>query len=364
MTARPPSTDLPRWATATGALITEPNAGKKDTGWSESAPGVGEDPPLDYFNWLQRRTYDFLKWLADQVVTTDEEQTITANKIFAPTALGSTALVGIGTTNGSTAAGVGIAAEGNADRAALFLVPQAQPTNFATLDGDIYVDSGTKKLRARINGVWKTMVVLDDAQTFTAPQTVTPNTGGNAITATGGPAGGVGLLGTGTSNRSGVAGTGHGTASGVIGTGGATDGVGVRGDAGGANGTGVLGNAAGTGAGVSGVSVGTGPAVVGDATGGTGNGATFTASVGIAMKARSTGAGDALQSDASAGTGCGGVFTGNTTRGALRIFPTAYAAGYPSNPQIGDICLLQASTPTNYNLYMYMGAVQMWVLLS
>jgi hypothetical protein len=164
MTARPPSTDLPRWATATGALITEPNAGKKDTGWSESAPGVGEDPPLDYFNWLQRRTYDFLKWLADQVVTTDEEQTITANKIFAPTALGRTALVGIGTTNGATFAGVGIAAEGNADRAALFLVPQAQPTNFATLDGDVYVDSTAKKFRVRINGAWRTMTAFEDRE--------------------------------------------------------------------------------------------------------------------------------------------------------------------------------------------------------
>jgi hypothetical protein len=88
MTARPPSTDLPRWATGGGALITPPTTMKMDSGWAESSPGVGEKPALQYANFLQRKTYDFLKWLNDQAMTIDEAQAITGTKDFkAPVAL-------------------------------------------------------------------------------------------------------------------------------------------------------------------------------------------------------------------------------------------------------------------------------------
>jgi hypothetical protein len=53
-------TTLPRWATGGAADIVEPSEGQKDLGWA-----VGDKPPAQFFNWLQRRTYDWMAWLND-----------------------------------------------------------------------------------------------------------------------------------------------------------------------------------------------------------------------------------------------------------------------------------------------------------
>lgn len=52
-------TQLPRWASGAGAVITpEPTEGKKDTGWV-----VSEKPPAQTFNWWMRRVYEWLSYL-------------------------------------------------------------------------------------------------------------------------------------------------------------------------------------------------------------------------------------------------------------------------------------------------------------
>lgn len=52
-------TQLPRWATAVGALVTEPSEAKKDAGW------IAEPVPADWWNWIWNRTYLWLLWLQD-----------------------------------------------------------------------------------------------------------------------------------------------------------------------------------------------------------------------------------------------------------------------------------------------------------
>jgi hypothetical protein len=51
---------LPEWATDSEALVEEPTAEKQAQGWTtdtNTPEGIGEKPPLEYFNWLARQTY-------------------------------------------------------------------------------------------------------------------------------------------------------------------------------------------------------------------------------------------------------------------------------------------------------------------
>jgi hypothetical protein len=50
-------TEDPRWATDVSAELTEPPAGKKDTGW------IAEQPPFQYENWLKNTYYKWKVWL-------------------------------------------------------------------------------------------------------------------------------------------------------------------------------------------------------------------------------------------------------------------------------------------------------------
>lgn len=54
-------TTLPEWATDEAALIVAPDDAKKGLGWTTDTgteEGTGEVPPLEYFNWLAKTTYD------------------------------------------------------------------------------------------------------------------------------------------------------------------------------------------------------------------------------------------------------------------------------------------------------------------
>lgn len=53
-------TKTPRWASAAGAVITEPTEGKKDIG-----DQVEERPPAQYRNWVAKITHDWVLWLQD-----------------------------------------------------------------------------------------------------------------------------------------------------------------------------------------------------------------------------------------------------------------------------------------------------------
>jgi hypothetical protein len=49
--------ERPRWASDVSADVITPSSGKQDTGW------VQEYPPLQYFNWLGKYTYEWLNYL-------------------------------------------------------------------------------------------------------------------------------------------------------------------------------------------------------------------------------------------------------------------------------------------------------------
>ena len=49
-------TEKPRWATGGSAAVTTPPSGKQDLGW------VIEYPPHQFFNWLAKRTYEWINY--------------------------------------------------------------------------------------------------------------------------------------------------------------------------------------------------------------------------------------------------------------------------------------------------------------
>jgi hypothetical protein len=322
-------------------------------------------------------------------VTTDENQTVTGTKVFNPAATnavgveatGNAGGAGIkghgGVTNGigvqgigngsgagvtaqassgsalvaSSASGPGAELIGNATRAPLFLTPQVAPSGSA--DGDAYVDTGDNTTKVHVNGAWRTVATRNEVQTFTQPQTITPTSGTDAVTATGNGVG-AGLSGVGgATNGTGVKGTGNGSGDGLTGTGGAGSGRGVTGNGGGTNGIGVDGEGAGTGAGVRGqCSGGTGPGVAG-----------VSGSAGPAVLGTALNNGDAVVGDASAGSGHGAVLSGSATTAPLRLVPSPVTATYPTSAQVGDICVVQSSFTGTYNIFAWLGTPG-WVQLN
>jgi len=57
-------TDLPVWATASGALKTAPPGAKQAAGWELLSPK--EKPPLDYFNWWQNLVYQWIAYFRER----------------------------------------------------------------------------------------------------------------------------------------------------------------------------------------------------------------------------------------------------------------------------------------------------------
>lgn len=61
-------TTLPEWASDPAALIEVPTTGKQEQGWTTSTntpAGVGEKPPLQYFNWYQNLVYQWIGYLSE-----------------------------------------------------------------------------------------------------------------------------------------------------------------------------------------------------------------------------------------------------------------------------------------------------------
>lgn len=83
MTAIP--TDLPVWATASGALITDPPTAKKQAGWELTTPK--EKPALDYMNWWMNLVYNWLSYLRERAISA-ENITILNNQAVAVTIVG------------------------------------------------------------------------------------------------------------------------------------------------------------------------------------------------------------------------------------------------------------------------------------
>jgi hypothetical protein len=61
-----PSIDLPRWATDSGAVKTEPSSAKRNLGWEYAGAGLqyGEAPPFPWVNWLNYSTGEWLNYCA------------------------------------------------------------------------------------------------------------------------------------------------------------------------------------------------------------------------------------------------------------------------------------------------------------
>jgi hypothetical protein len=296
---------------------------------------------------------------------------------------GADGVQGVGTTDGASQAGVGVSAQGNANRAALHLVPQAAPVGGYDAEGDVYVDSAAHKLKVFLSGAWGALAFLDRAQNW-IQQTFSATAGSGLDGATGnGDGAGAGLKGFGgTTNGNGLEGVGGGNGAGVSGAGAGTgaggnftggigggrgvhgtglvNGEGVRGDGagaghgvvgvaggtgkggnfvGGINGDGAAGSASGTGNGLRGTVTGSGAGVLGDASGST---ATGPAAVGVRGKASpgdgvglmSGGAG--VQGEASTGISAapGVRAVGSVDRAPLSV---TQLAAQPAHGEVGDI---------------------------